>query len=678
MKSSQKMSVRILIDYMKNFNKISVSLYVLLFSLNAQAYECSLDKENKDDAYQSFLNSSQSILADLKNENNKCAPEAQEVDRFANSINSYKESMGLNNWTIYSDLNSNDVDYKITCHNYQQVFSAQHDLYVKNRSLNRDTDGQEVFASRCDAEADYQTCASIEYQEKIEEKKVQCQSIVSEDQWRARKNSQVNFLNQMNNFMKDSLNKLKDPVCQKSHSKEYIGNMFKNLLMFTGEVLTIGAGPTGGLAYAGATGLMDSVISFLGDNTDFMDMIQNEESTRSQACFFKNLQRRVFGCSNYQQVKQREQSLNDFNSAVSCARETKPIFDNAQDFSKLLGYISKIEDKDGEDLYFSLLNSFDKNNLGASTLKGIQSLQSLPKDSEVLNSFFKVNSGPRGDRIKARKELELFQNKLKDLKPILKALQPENAGESPDKLVKELKEYDKKYGSQFFDDLRLIHQLKAKAEGKSYSSLEAYEASQSMIDQFQRMSSSIESGNYRSMELVFNSFMKYFPANVITQTENLSKSMTNIKDSVASSSKDRIEKFQRVIEPLLEFCHQLPEVAYLNYSAKEGVFSSHNLSEHPNTSFLASCAPFYCADGSGLKVYQSGFSEYYLKSSNSKLKIADPAYQKSECSSDDSQCRIEQFKKYSCNKDEALSPVKKRFKEEYLKKGTLCGQAIKN
>lgn len=672
------MKERKLIRFMTNYRRTILILIFSIVSMQVQAYDCVLDQESKDDAYQTFLSSSQSLLSDLKNENNKCAPEAQEVDRFANSINSYKEAMGLNNWNIYTDLNTNDVDYKITCHNFEQVYSAQHDLYVKNRRLNRDTDGQEAFASRCDTETDYLTCASIEYQEKIEEKQVQCQSIVSEDQWRARKNSQVNFLNQMNTFMKDSLNKLKDPVCQKSHSQEYIGNMFKNLLMFTGEVLTIGAGPTGGLAYAGATGLMDSVISFLGDNTDFMDMIQNESSTRSQACFFKNLQRRVFGCANYQQVSQREQSLNEFESAVSCARETKPIFENAQDFSKLLGYVSKIEDKGSEDLYFSLLNSFDKNNLGPSTLQGIQTLQNLPKNSELLSSFFKLNSGLRGDRIKGKRELELFQNKLKDLKPILKALQPENAGESSDKLVKELKEYEQKYGSNFFQDLKQIHQLKAKADGKSYSSLEAYEVSQSLMDQFNRMSSSIESGNYRSMELVFNSFMKYFPANVITQTENLSKSMSNIKDSVASSSKDRIEKFQRVIEPLLEFCHQLPEVAYLNYSAKEGVFTSQNLSDHPKTEFIAACAPFYCSDGTGLKVYQTGFSDYYFKNKNPKLKLTTETYEKAQCNSDDSQCMIEQFKKYSCNKDETYSTIQNKFKKEYLKNGTLCGQAIKN
>ncbi|GAB4417761.1 MAG: hypothetical protein OHK0056_26850 [Bacteriovoracaceae bacterium] len=643
-------------------------------SLSIHAQECVFDAEKKDKEYTEFLGKAKEIISNLRDADNKCAPEEKEVDRFSNALETYRESVGLNNLKLYADLNENDLNYKVTCHNYQTVLDAQYRMYVKNRSLNRDTDGQDAFSSHCDGEADFMTCAQVELQEKLDEKKAQCDSIRSEDQWRAKKLAEVQFVEQMNGFMQSSLIKLKDPNCQKSHSGDFIGKMLKNLLVFSGEVFSLGAGPGSSLAFAGASGLMDNVLTFLGDNQNFLDMLEAEENLRDQACFYKNLQRRTFGCGQFQSDEKIKNNEGVYLNASQCASKLQPIFENTREFSDILTKISNSEQQD-DNAFYKLLDSFDRHSFGKDTLKKMQRIRS--KGDKEMGEIFKVESGLRGERLKNQEEMKRFKERLKDLAPILELMTDNNIEKS--KIVSKIKEYDERHKSDFFHDFKLIDKIDARMNGNLVSSIESYELNRLIAEEYRKNVDSLANGSHRSLEVVFNGFMKYFPDKVSVQTAQLSQSLVNIKDSKSSSKKDRIEKYNRIIKPLFNYCQQMAATIYLDKGNGNGSFSSQNLSKRPDEDFIKSCRPFYCEDGSGLKIARTGFSDIYLQSIGLHHLNSKPGvHHRFNCRDSDSQCLIEEFKKYSCENDRQYWQLEKRFEKEYLKDGTICGTGIKH
>ncbi len=304
------------------------------------------------------------------------------------------------------------------------------------------------------------------------------------------------------------------------------------------------------------------------------------------------------------------------------------------------------------------------------TLESLTDL-SMKDDSVILE--FDLNNNKRSARSKNRRTFKKFIKKTKEFSEIMKDLNQYGDGKDDnqhvEKIGKKLLKFHKRYPGSMKYHLKSFLIKKSKIKGNGINVISLYEGYLRIINNYEENQRALNKGVGRESSIVMNGMMAHMPLLFKNRLKELGESMRNIHHSKNSELKERSYQFETYIKPLVKTCLVLSSAGALN-SSEGSLNAGTRVLNGLHREYQKYCAPFFCADGEGLKV----FARPKMKLEN----IPPSSIIRPECSPNDEQCIIQHYKKISCNEDKITDSLVNDFEDKYERQGKICGKFIKN
>lgn len=674
--------------------KLFILLALILSSKNVAAVDainssgvgsidqnCTFLQSSKKPGIQGLISDAETILKNLQQGKEQCRLPKNEYDTLHKSIEAFKNYEQIPD--DYQMFQGNHAglfeDAQISCYNYKSLLNSTYTAFISNLSKNG-TSTQYLAKSKlkfseCYKEADPAGCASVLNQTYLNDYTVACankREIIQE------RNSEVvrsDGILSIQKLVNQSLSKMTDPVCREDLSSVY-NETARATLNIGAQVATLNSVPSlAGLGMMGAVGILDSMISFLNERQDFLKEISNETNFNTVACFYKAVQNKAFNCAGYQLGNKIEVLKNSISINPACEAVTSQSFLIQKELSDQIAKIVITEpaDKSKTDrtaVLDKIVETIDGRNPAEQEFWNdfkikLEDLSRFDENNPEISKTFKLNEGSRNQRRIAKENFDSFKKRLEKIKKIFAAQEQSKNSLSNQSLESAIQEFAAENKGDFILYVDEILNASAKTKNEPPSAfLAKYTARQQIQkDYYESIEQLHNTSPGREVGLVFQGLNDNFSSLVEARIKKISIEMEDVKKTAPSSSlAERANQFSQTIKPLLDACALLePSVLMIDI----------NSIKSSNSDFMKTCSSFACPDGSGIHLTEPCGGSSFLDIFSSK-NASNNSINKLNC--DKKTNNLEQYKRNICDQDAKYNMLLKKFQNEYVEKGTVCGK----
>lgn len=634
-------------------------------------------------------------------------------------------------------LGNKSLDMLVDCETFDIVYKYEYDSmmraierdnsfmapadYVKCYSFPPVTGGFSFLTENLDLEEDVEKCMINVYSTKMIEKDKECKTTSDIKKIQAKRKEAIKAINTTAQSIASAISSLADdPKCAgmaKGSVKKLLS--LGSSLTQTASAYTSSFNPIMGAGIGAISTIADSVIKLFTNKNPAQDAI-NEISAREdwqeRMCILNEFQTKLTGCD----LEKEKQALNRLASKGFCKHPDDTYnLDNVAEIEKIASsfptayeslapYKLKIEEaktieekKLAQELYDNklkelrsgLVDRFDTVSTmfnsqiaypsedGSKNQKTIESfiVDSISKYREILkkDTIWLAEHGIPSKRSLASKvnNMERFIGYQKEYRELVGSFNSGAIDEST------MINADQKYAE-------LLEAVSLNEKDNSLGSvLNFISSADSLLDKdspMVRLQKNILENNLRrantarinAYETAVNSTNLGHSAQTLDMAHNglvgslkgkyeafLKDDLESFKNSffVANNTIERGKAFDRLVLPLIKHCTTGASLAFLNPKKQDDNYTGMNIQiPSKNSDFNKACSMFVCKGG--IEAFDK--SQYCNKLFGIGRNL--------------DSCEASNFRKYQCNLNSDAINYAKNFKNEFLKKGTICNKSAKD